>query len=864
MSEGFFEVQEEEKPKKKSTVSYSCERCGLSEQCNTKDFSYVGEGKKKILIVGEMPSLREDGSGHLGMGPEFNFLKDHFKENGVFILQDCWYTTAIRCRPYGGKSPNQVSVMSCKEKLEALITELQPKLIILLGELPFKSVIYPNLRGRIGGTQWTMFMGEIIPDQNRGTYLAPISDPAYLLAKKRYADGNYSKPLFEREPGTYLIWKRQLANILAHNNTFYKHTYESECFTSTDIEDAKKWLEDALDWEYVAFDFETTGIKPHRKGHRIVCVSISNGMYSFGFPFFEDREFRRAWKRLMLSNVKKIAHNAMFENMWNHTILGYYVDEWEADTMLLAHTLNSVKPVGLKYLTYVNFGILGYDDSADPFLKASPEDEDKWGNNAFNRIEEAPIDDLIKYCAMDSLFTYLLWEKMKDQFTDFQKEGNKFFLESAITLCKAQENGFCVDMDIFEANRNKLLKEQEKLEDAIMQDIDVKKWDQDTPFNFKSNKQLGHLLFDILKIKPQGYTAKGAAAVDKEVLPKYNVPFIQHILAWRRLEKIQQALDTYMKEAVDGKIHSFTKLHSVDTMRSAMSNVNLQNNFKRDKEASSYIRTAMRPSKGNKLVAWDYKSLEVMIGACHSQDPNMMRYVTDSTTDMHRDSAKDCFLLDDVPKEVRQAVKGMFVFAEMYGSYWGQVAPDLWDFAKSYSFEDGTTMKQHLSSKGIKNYAQFEEHIKRAEEILWRDRFPVHAKWRRMLTQFYHDYGYVMLPTGFMCKGPMRKNNTFNTPVQGSAYHVCQWTMNKVQEEIEKRELNSRLLCEIHDCIVADVDPKEEAILDEIVWYWGTQGVKEHWPWITVELQMEREESEIDGTWATMGNERMIGKVEFT
>lgn len=865
MSEEFFEVQEEEKPKKKkTTVEYSCERCGLCNQANTKDFSYVGEGKKKILIVGEMPSLKEDGFGNLGMGPEFNFLKDHFKENGIYIFQDCWYTTAIRCRPYAGKQPNQVQIKSCQEKLEALITELKPKLIILLGELPFKSVIYPHLRGRIGGTQWTMFMGEIIPDQDRETYLAPISDPAYLLSKKRYSDGNYSKPLYEREPGTYLLWKQQLAKILSHNNTFYKTNYISDCISSTKIEDAMKWLEEALDWEYVAFDFETTGIKPHRKGHRIVCVSISNGMYSFGFPFFEDREFRRAWKRLMLSDVKKIAHNAMFENMWNHALLGYYVDGWEADTMLLAHAYNSVKPCGLKFLTYVNFGVIGYDDSADPFLKATQEEADKWGTNAFNRINEAPIDDLIQYCAMDSLFTYKLWEMMKGQFSEFQNEGNKFFLESAITLCKAQENGFRVDMEIFEQNRKYLLSLQEGLEDNIMKDPDVKKWDGSEAFNFKSNKQLSHLLFDILGVKPQGFTKGGAPAVDKEILPKYDVPFIKHILAWRRLEKIQQALDTYMKEAIDGKIHSFTRLHGVDTMRSSMSDVNLQNNFKRDKEASGFIRTAMKPSKGHKLVAWDYKSLEVMIGACHSQDPNMMRYVTDSTTDMHRDSAKDCFLLDDVPKDVRQEVKGSFVFAEMYGSYWGQVAVDLWEFAKTYTFADGTTMKQHLASKGIRTYEQFEKHIQKAEDILWQDRFPVHAKWRREMTQFYNDYGYVMLPTGFMCKGPMRKNNTFNTPVQGSAYHVCQWTMNKVQEEIEKRELNSRLLCEIHDCIVADVDPAEEAILDEIVWYWGTQGVKEHWPWITVELQMEREESEIDGSWAKMGNERMIGKVEFS
>ena len=42
----------------------------------------------------------------------------------------------------------------------------------------------------------------------------------------------------------------------------------------------------------------------------------------------------------------------------------------EADTMLLAHAFNSVKPCGLKFLTYVNFGVIGYDDSADPFLES--------------------------------------------------------------------------------------------------------------------------------------------------------------------------------------------------------------------------------------------------------------------------------------------------------------------------------------------------------------------------------------------------------------------------------------------------------------------------------------------------------------
>ena len=87
-------------------------------------------------------------------------------------------------------------------------------------------------------------------------------------------------------------------------------------------------------------------------------------------------------------------------------------------------------------------------------LKATQEEVDKWGTNAFNQIDQAPIDDLIQYCAMDSLFTYKLWERMKDQFSEFQDDGNKFFLESLLHSVKLKRMGFCVDMGIFE-NKNK-------------------------------------------------------------------------------------------------------------------------------------------------------------------------------------------------------------------------------------------------------------------------------------------------------------------------------------------------------------------------------------------------------------------------
>ena len=86
----------------------------------------------------------------------------------------------------------------------------------------------------------------------------------------------------------------------------------------------------------------------------------------------------------------------------------------------------------------------------------------------------------------------------------------------------------------------------------------------------------------------------------------------------------------------------------------------------------------------------DYSSAEVHIAACYSQDPSLVRYVTDSSTDMHRDLAADVFLMtpDEITKPVRRAVKGHGSFSLLYGSYYKQIAPTLWEDAEIYELKD--------------------------------------------------------------------------------------------------------------------------------------------------------------------------------
>ena len=197
---------------------------------------------------------------------------------------------------------------------------------------------------------------------------------------------------------------------------FYTSNYLSDCFVYYTIPEAIDIIIDAMHWPTMAFDYETTGIKPFREGHKIFSVSLSNGLFSHAFPYFNDKKFRKAWDDLLQSDVVKICHNAKYEALWSKVRGGYNnteLPEWPKnilhDTMLNAHVIDNRKKVGLKYLAYVKFGIAGYDDEIDQYLEPDKKEKELYGANAINRIEKAPLDKLLLYNAMDSLLTYKLW-----------------------------------------------------------------------------------------------------------------------------------------------------------------------------------------------------------------------------------------------------------------------------------------------------------------------------------------------------------------------------------------------------------------------------------------------------------------------
>ena len=78
------------------------------------------------------------------------------------------------------------------------------------------------------------------------------------------------------------------------------------------------------------------------------------------------------------------------------------VNNWRWCSMHAAHVIdNRSKFTSLKFQVYVNFGIGDYDSSVSKYLKGKDPTRP-------NRIDEAPIEELLMYCGLDSLFCHRL------------------------------------------------------------------------------------------------------------------------------------------------------------------------------------------------------------------------------------------------------------------------------------------------------------------------------------------------------------------------------------------------------------------------------------------------------------------------
>jgi uracil-DNA glycosylase family 4 len=839
-----------------ATIQNPCQICGLDKTCITPRMEPHGNGKKQILIIAEAPGKTEDSRGEQLVGEAGNLLRDYMAEAGLDLHEDCWKINAVNCRPPGNKTPSKKQIKCCKWMVEQAIQDFHPKFIFLMGNIAVDS-FYGGMFSDNTAGRWRKLC---IPDRNTNAWVIALYHPSFILrsANDRNLESLYKKDL------------KFAASCVETGQRPTFRDFEKCLKIYKEFDPLADFLEELMRERQItiSIDYETTGLKPYEQGHRILTCAIApheglSAAFPVSYPWWESDQ--EAYIKEMLAaimanpKIKKVCHNAKFEDIWSREILGIPETKgMEWCTMIGAHIIDCRKYFcGLDFQAYINFGVYPYHKEIEPYMKT------RIPGTPFNRLTEYDLDKLLQYNAMDPAVTYPLYLKQRSILTrkrDSRSRAFSFFMKGDRALTDSTHEGICADELYYLEQRHSLDRKITEMDKEITTSKEAKKFKEVTGKPFEpankdfSAQDLRTMFFEVLKLKPGKQTASGLDAIDKEVLGDLNHPFSQKIIMRRRAWKLRHTyLAQFEREIYNGKIHPFFDLHTARTYRSSSSLPNFQNIPNRDEEAKKVTRQGIKPTRGNQILTADYGSIEVRVAACYTKDPVLIDYINDPSTDMHRDEAMQIFALDlqTVTKMLRFYAKNQFVFPEFYGSYFKSCAKNLWDTCIDLETGQGITVHEHLRKVMFGNctkkqeYQIFENHVKKVEEKFW-DKFHVFREWQQQMIFDYQKKGYVEMFFGHWRNDRMTNNRILNTAIQGTAFHLLLESYIELNNIRKERQWATKLIGQIHDEILQDVNPQEREEVTQTTEQVMTQ--KEH-DWLIVPLAVEMEITPIDTSW---------------
>ncbi|MCX5748676.1 MAG: uracil-DNA glycosylase [Candidatus Saganbacteria bacterium] len=185
------------KPRSFDGLSYSqvnekaqtCRNCGLHLTRNKVVFG-KGPVPCGLMLIGEGPGADEDVQGFPFVGRAGQLLTKIFESVGIDRENEVYITNTVKCRPPENRTPSNDEIEACHPYLEAQISLIAPKIIVLAGSPACKTMLkseepISKIRGK-----WFKMEG-------RDTMMMPIFHPSYLLR-------NQSK---EKNAPKWLTWQ---------------------------------------------------------------------------------------------------------------------------------------------------------------------------------------------------------------------------------------------------------------------------------------------------------------------------------------------------------------------------------------------------------------------------------------------------------------------------------------------------------------------------------------------------------------------------------------------------------------------------------------------------------------------------------
>ena len=401
----------------------------------------------------------------------------------------------------------------------------------------------------------------------------------------------------------------------------------------------------------------------------------------------------------------------------------------------------------------------------------------------------------------DCMYAYVI-AKIYEQTIEKLKETNQLELFNNIemplveVLADMQYNGIYVNKKEL-IDFGKILKiEIEKLTDAIYKLADEE-------FNINSTKQLGTILFEKLKL-PVVKKTKSGYSTDVDVLEKLKKEheIIEKILDYRQLVKLNstyvEGLIPYINQN-DNKIHTYFHQTVTATGRISSTEPNLQNIPTRF-DLGKQIRKVFKPQEGYVFVDADYSQIELRVLAHISSDENMIQ-AFNNNEDIHKQTASRVFgiPIEEVTNKQRADAKAVN-FGIVYG---------ISDFGLGEQLGIGRKQAKVYIEQYLEKYEKIKEFMENIKE---------YAKEKGYVETLFNRRRYIpeMNSNNFMVR-QFGARVAMNTPIQGTAADIMKIAMIKLYNELNNRNLKSKILLQIHDELLLEVKEEEKEEVKELL-----------------------------------------------
>ncbi|HEY9097514.1 MAG TPA: DNA polymerase I [Thiobacillus sp.] len=605
------------------------------------------------------------------------------------------------------------------------------------------------------------------------------------------------RPLFERY--AFRTWLRELDAAATEEptapeqNSSGDHRAQYETILTEAELDA--WIAKLDAAPAYALDTETTGLNAMQAELVGISFATAAGVAVYiplahhyaGAPAQLDRDATLAKLKPLLENPtpKIIGQHLKYDRHifanYGITLGGIEHTGVLDDTLLQSYVLEAHQSHELGNLTTRHVGLttISYDDVT--------------GKGA-SRIgfEQVAIEQASDYAAEDADITLRVRDALAPQFAASDKLEyvyRQIELPVAAILFRMERNGILLDHKLLAIQSGELGKKMLDLEQRAYQEAGQ-------PFNLSSPKQIGDILFTQKGLPVVKKTPGGAPSTDEDTLEQLALdhPIARAILDYRGMAKLKSTYTDKLPLMVHpktGRVHTNYSQATAVTGRLSSSDPNLQNIPARTAEGRR-IREAFIAPPGHLLMSADYSQIELRIMAHLSDDPGLLNAFANDL-DIHTATAAEVFgaSLDEVTADQRRMAK-VINFGLIYG----------------------------MSAFGLAGQLNLDRSAAQAYIDRYFARYPGVADYMQRTRETAHKQGYVETVFGrrlylpeINAKNPQRRQGAeraaINAPMQGTAADLIKLAMIAVQGWLDREQLSSHLLLQVHDELILEVPEQE-------------------------------------------------------